>query len=226
MVIFEFEARPSDSPYVDQIWHARSERSGVFQSIATNQWEMVVTHRDGKSMFTVRGPETKATPLFCDAGGEWVGIRFQVGAFMPHLPVNALVDTDLTLPGAGTKSFYLDGTAWQFPDFENADTFVDRLAREGLLAIEPVVDKVLQGQLNDMSMRSVQRRFVRATGLTRKSIQQIERARSAMTLLQNGMSILDTVYEAGYYDQPHLTRSLKRLFGQTPAEIVVGTSLE
>ena len=225
-MIFELDARPSDSPLVDQVWHARSERSGVFQSIATNQWQMVVTHRDGKAMFTVRGPETRATPLFCEAGGEWVGIRFQVGAFMPNLPVNALVDTDMTLPGVGRRSFYLDGTAWQFPDFENADTFVDRLVREGLLAFEPVVEQVLQGQASDISMRSVQRRFVQATGLTRRSIQQIERARSAMTLLQSGLSILDTVYEAGYYDQPHLTRSMKRTFGQTPAEIVGSRSLE
>jgi len=226
MVIFELEGRPSDSPLVDQIWHARSERSGVFQSIATNQWQMVVTHRDRKSIFTVRGPETRATPLFCEAGGEWVGIRFQVGAFMPHFPASALVDADLTLPGAGAKSFYLDGTACQFPDFENADTFVGRLVREGLLVSEPVVDKVLQGQLDGMSTRSMQRRFVHATGLTRRSIQQIERARTAMTLLQSGMSILDTVHEAGYYDQPHLTRSLKRMFGQTPAEIVGSRSLE
>ena len=69
MVFFEFDARPSDSPFVDQVWCARSESSGIFQSIATNQSQMVVTLRNGKSTFTVRGPETGATPLSCDAGG-------------------------------------------------------------------------------------------------------------------------------------------------------------
>lgn len=225
-MIFDFEARPSDSPFVDQVWHARSERSGMFHSIASNDWMMVVTLRDGKATFTVRGPATKATPLYCDADGEWVGIRFQVGTFMPHLPVSALVDSDLTLPGVGERSFRLDGTAWQFPDYENADTFVDRLVREGLLVREPVVDAVLQGQVSDISVRSVQRRFVHATGLSQRAIQQIERAQSAMTLLQRGVSILDTVHEAGYYDQPHLTRSLKRLLGQTPAEIVGSSTLD
>ncbi len=34
------------------------------------------------------------------------------------------------------------------------------------------------------------------------------------------MSILDTVERAGYFDQPHLTRSLKRFIGQTPAQII------
>ncbi|WP_244422604.1 hypothetical protein [Ktedonobacter racemifer] len=49
---------------------------------------------------------------------------------------------------------------------------------------------------------------------------QIERARSATLLLQQGVSIPDTILEAGYYDQPHLTRSLTRFIGQTPAELL------
>ena len=35
-----------------------------------------------------------------------------------------------------------------------------------------------------------------------------------------GVSILDTAYEAGYFDQPHLTRSLKQFIGRTPAQIL------
>src|SRR5262249_38602913 len=42
----------------------------------------------------------------------------------------------------------------------------------------------------------------------------------ATNMLRQGGSILDTVHEAGYFDQAHLTRSLKYLIGQTPAEIV------
>jgi AraC-like DNA-binding protein len=64
----------------------------------------------------------------------------------------------------------------------------------------------------------VQYHFLHATGLTYRKIQQITRARRAYALLEQGVSILDTVYEAGYADQPHLTRSLKRFFGQTPAQ--------
>jgi AraC-like DNA-binding protein len=219
-LIFEMEARPSDSPLVEQVWHARSVNSGVFQSTAKYNLMMVVSLRDGRASFTVRGPETRATPLACEAGGEWIGIEYRVGTFMPHLPASSLVDRDLTLPGMGKGAFWLDGAAWQIPDFENADTFVDRLVRAELLVREPIVDAVLRGQVSDASARSVQRRFVRATGLSYRAIQQIERARTAMALLQRGVSILDAVDEAGYYDQPHLTRSLKRWLGQTPAEIV------
>ena len=60
---------------------------------------------------------------------------------------------------------------------------------------------------------------MRATGITYNTVRSIERARYATILLKEGMSILDTVDQAGYADQPHLTRSLKYFIGQTPAQI-------
>jgi methylphosphotriester-DNA--protein-cysteine methyltransferase len=56
--------------------------------------------------------------------------------------------------------------------------------------------------------------------LTHGAVRRIERARYATNLLQEGVPILDTVHEAGYFDQPHLTRSLKHFIGQTPAQIM------
>ena len=82
-----------------------------------------------------------------------------------------------------------------------------------------VIDTALQNQLPEISERTVRRRFLQATGLTQGTIHQIERAKQAMSLLQQGAAILDVVYQAGYADQPHLTRSLKRFTGQTPAQI-------
>jgi hypothetical protein len=214
------EARPSDSPFVTEIWRARSERAGSFVSIAACHWEMVVTRHPGMTTLTVRGPETMATPLAYPEGGEWCGIRFKLGAFVPLFPVGELVDRAVNLPGAGSQSFWLQGATWRFPDYENADAFVERLVREGLLVRDPMVEAALHGHPTDVSLRSVQRRFVQAVGLSRSTIRQIERARQAMALLKQGTSILDTVHEAGYYDQPHLTRSLKRWLGQTPAQLI------
>jgi AraC-like DNA-binding protein len=65
-----------------------------------------------------------------------------------------------------------------------------------------------------------QRRFLRATGLTRGIVDQIERAHQAVALLEQGVSIADAYYHVGYADQPHLTRSLKRFIGQTPGQIL------
>jgi len=153
-------------------------------------------------------------------GGEFFGIIFKFGAFMPHLPVSNLVNGDVDLPDASSKSFWLNGCAWQFPNYENADTFVDRLVRETLLVCDPIVEPVLRGEPQELSPRSVQRRFLQAAGLTQGSIRQIERARHATMLLRQGVSILDTVELVGYSDQAHLTRALKYLIGKTPTQII------
>ena len=225
-MVFNFDQRPSDSSFVEAIWRTESVGGGSFISSAASNWEMVVTRQQGKTTFTVRGPETKASPAPIPEDAEFLGMIFKLGTFMPHLPVSDLVDAEVNLPEAAGQSIWLKGAAWQIPDFENADTFINRLVRDGLLAREPIVEAALQGHLKDVSIRSVQRRFVRATGLTHNTIYQIERARKAASLLGQGVSILDAVDLAGYADQPHLTRSLKHYFGQTPAQIVGIRSVE
>ena len=218
-----FEERPSDSVFVERVWRARSERAGSFLSIAQNNFEMVVTRHQGRTFLTLRGPETKATIADCPAEGEWLGIRFALGTFMPqHMPADLSDRRDVNLPEATGHSFWLDGSAWDYPDFENAETFVKRLVAKGILSREPAVDGVLQGHQHAMSLRSVQRRFLRATGLSRSLVHQVERARHATNLLRQGAPILDAVFDAGYFDQPHLTRSLKHRIGLTPSEVADG----
>jgi hypothetical protein len=221
-MIFAFEERPSDSPWVERVWRTVAERAGSFTSIAASHWEMVVTRDRGVTTMTVRGPETMATPAACEqTGAEFFGIIFKLGTFMPHLPPGDVMDRrDATLPEAGSQTCWLHGSAWQFPDYENADTFVARLARDGLLAREPVVEAAVRGRPKDVSLRTTQRHFLRATGLTPSAIRQIERARYATSLLKQGTAILDTVFEAGYFDHAHLTRSLKHFIGQTPTQVM------
>ena len=216
-----FDDRPSDSPFVERIWRCHSERAGTFLSIAASHWEMVVTRLNGRTTFTVRGPETKAATLDCPAEGEWLGIRFKLGTYMPQLPARNLLNRrDVTLPGATDQSFWLNGSAWEYPDFENAETFVKRLVHDGLIAVDLSVNASLQDARQELSIRSTQRHFLQATGMTQTTIRQIERARHATNLLKQGFSILDTVYEAGYFDQAHLTRSLSYFIGQTPTQII------
>jgi hypothetical protein len=101
---------------------------------------MVVTKLKGQSTMTVRGPETRATSAYGPADAEFFGIQFKAGAFMPRLPPKMVMDRrDLNLPAATSKSFWLNGSAWQFPDFDNAETFVDWLVRDDLLVSDPVV---------------------------------------------------------------------------------------
>jgi hypothetical protein len=219
-MLLSFNDRLSDSPCVERVWRSHSAHAGVFLSVAASHFEIAVTRHQGRTFLTVRGPETISTPADCPAEAEWLGIRFKLGTFMPRFAPGDLKDRhDVTLPGATSRSFWLHGSAWDFPDFENADTFVNRLVRKGLIVRDCYVDSALRSEPGRTPVRSAQRHFLRAVGITHRTIRQIERARYATTLLKQGVSILDTVYEAGYFDQAHLTRSVKTLIGQTPAEI-------
>lgn len=213
-------ARLSDSPFVDRIWRSRSENINTFTSIAVATWELVLWKQAGITQIALRGPETKASVSPVPEDAEFFGILFKPGTFMPHLPVSQLVDSNGLLLDASSKSFWLKGRAWELPNYDNADTFVDWLVRDELLVRETVVDDVLKGFTPFLSVRSVERRFLRATGLTHRTMHQIERARQATILLQQGESIVETAYRMGYFDHAHLTKSLKHYIGQTPTQIM------
>lgn len=212
--------RRSDSPYVESIMHGRTLSDDSPTRPAEYHWHMVFVRKDCEARVVFVGPWTTAGVAHYAGGAEILWIKFKLGTFMPHLPAGRFLDTETVLPGASTRSFWLKGSAWEFPDHENAETFVDRLVHNGVLVRDPLVDTVLRGRPQGLSPRTVRHRFLRATGLSKSRIRQIERAQRAATLLQRGNPISDTVHEVGYFDQPHLTRSLKQWIGHTPAQIL------
>ncbi len=219
-MLLNFEERLPESPLVERIWRTQSEQAGSFTSLALSHWQICVWTENGRTNLTMRGPETQATRVPCPADTEFLGIVFKLGTVMPHLPASQFVDAALTLPDASSQTFWLNGSAVEYPTYDNADTFIDHLVRDGLLVSEPSIEAALQAHAQPMSLRSIQRRFSQTIGLTHGMVHQIERARHATLLLQQGISILDTVDQAGYSDQPHLTRALRHFVGQTPAQII------
>ena len=220
-MFLSFDHRASDSPFVERVWRCHSSAGGVFHSLAESNLELVVTRLLGLTRVTLRGPVTKPSMVDCPPNGHWTAIRFRLGTYLPNLPTALLLNhNSLDLPLMAGDRFWLEGAAWEIPTFENAEAFVDRLARHGAIACDPAVGSAILGDPQALTLRSVQRHFLQATGITHGLFRQIERARFAVDLLRGGSSILDVVHDAGYFDQPHLTRSLKRLTGQTPRTIV------
>jgi methylphosphotriester-DNA--protein-cysteine methyltransferase len=123
----------------------------------------------------------------------------------------------LSLPDA--DHFELVGHTFKIPTFENAETLAETMAAAGILKIDDVVAAVLAGSPKAMSDRAQQRHFARATGLTRKALDQIHRAQQAVTLLQAGKRPVDAANETGYSDQPHLAKSLKRIMNSAPSNV-------
>ena len=215
-----FEGRTSDSPYIEMVWRGHVEGDYAPVCPADARWNLLFAKRNGKVTVSAEGATTQFVPKTHPDGSEFLVIKFKLGVFMPYLPAGNLLNGDATLPeAASSNSFWLNGSAWQLPDFDNAEAFVEKMARKGLLVREPTVNAALQEEPLFMSSRTVRRRFLMATGLTPKTIQQIERAQRATALLENGVSILDAAYQVGYADQPHMTRALRRFIGQTPAQI-------
>ncbi len=217
---FIYEQRGSDSPYIETITQGRTEGSGSVIRPAECRWHLVIVKHMGQVRVLAVGPLTSAGTVSWTAGAEILWIKFKLGAFMPHLPASMLLDKETTLPEAGSHTFWLKGSSWQLPTAENADTFVERLARAEILAHDPLVEAVLQGHRPAPAPRTIRHRFHQATGLSQSAIHQVERAQRAAGLLEQGATILDTVYDAGYFDQPQLTRALKRWVGHTPGQLL------
>lgn len=224
--MLDTEDRPSESPYVACVWRGHSSDVERMTSVATSNWELVVWTERGLVHVGVRGPETAASVADVPDDSESFGITFSHGTSMPHLPVSRLVDTQIDSPHVTGSSFVLRGKEWSLPDFENAEVFVARLVREGVLVRDPLVAEAVEGGTPKLGARSVQRRVATATGLTQGVIRQIERARQAAILLGEGVAPLDVIQRLGYYDQPHLARSLTRFVGRTATQLRRGDTAE
>lgn len=217
---FQVETRLSDSPYVETMMQGQTVASGFTIRPAASQWHMVFTHFNDKVYATLVGPWTSVGVVSFAEGAEILWVKFKLGVFMPHLPTRHFLDSETQLTGASHNAFWLHSTTWELPDFENADTFINRLVRQEMLVYDPVVNAVLQNEAPAYAPRTLRHRFLHATGLTQKHIQQVERAQQAELLLRQGVPILDTVDRLGFYDQSHLNRALRQWIGYTPAQLL------
>jgi hypothetical protein len=207
--LFAIEWRAAPSQFIERTWWAESVHANAFISVAASHWEMCVTRDERGASVTVRGPESKASIVPIPHDAEFFGIEFSLCTYMPALPPRQLVDRAITL----------DVSEWGVPTADNVHTYVEKLARAGLLVHDPVAAAAVRGDVNGLSPRTLERRVARATGLTRGAIRQIRRAESAVELLSRGVPVRDVAAAAGYSDQAHLSRSLKRFVGQTPSVI-------
>lgn len=219
---FTFDNRIAESALVDSVWATQSgDDMPSFISTADYQLEMVITKQNQKTTFTILGPETSAQVTPVPKNAEFLGITFRLGTFMNPIRMTQLVDSSHDAPLACHNAVWLGSEPWELPTFDNVDDFIASLIHENIIGYDPLIDQTLnQPTQPDLSLRTIQRRFLKATGITYKLYEQIQRAKYATNLLEQDVPILDTVFRTGYADQPHLTRSLRRFMGRTPLEII------
>ena len=214
------EDRLSDSPYVEMVTRGWTVSEGSTIRPAEIHWHMVFVKHPGGVHSLIVGPHSTSGTATWGKGAEILWIKFKLGTFLPHLSARDVRDGEQALPEASGGRFWFKGAVRQFPDFENVEAFINRLVRDGDLACDPVVNAALRDESPGIPSRTIRHRFLRATGQTQNHIRQYERAQRAAALLRQGVPILDTVFAAGYFDQPHLTRALKQFVGHTPAQII------
>lgn len=214
----QFLTRSSDSPLVEAVthWIIGTDESSI--AAPDGCWDLVVLKQDGQTNILLTGQTTTAVPLHFAPGDEILTISFKASVFLAFVPSLTLLDQAFLLTKIGS-SFRLASDVFEIPTFENADSFARSLMHKGHLCQNEVVKALLTAEPPAYSLRSIQRQFLQTTGMTYKYFRQIQRARQAAALLQTGNSAIDVAYETGYADQSHMSRSLKRILGQTPTVI-------
>jgi hypothetical protein len=159
----------------------------------------------------------KASTLSCPRDSAYFGADFRLGAYLPMFPPAPLANLqDAVLPTLPDGRILLDG-AWEMPTSQNVDVFIDRLERAGLRS----ADRGAAARRRPQRAQGNRAEPVRARCRPVAPQAAADRAHAAR-LLRAGAAIVDVVFDAGYYDQPHLTRALRQLIGHTLAELARG----
>jgi len=218
--------RGADSPFVERITHVAYDGAGGGWTTPDGCWDFVFRRRRGATQILQTGLITRPIQLDYEPGDEYLSVSFRPGVFMPMLPGERMLNHAFFRPSVGRRAFWLDGDVLEIPTFDNAEGLINRLARRGLLARDPIVTVAVNDDLQTLSsQRTVQRHFRRTLGISPKALQQILRAREAVALLERGRPILDVALDLGFADQAHLTRSLRALIGRTPRAIARDAAL-
>jgi hypothetical protein len=89
--IFPFENRTQPTRFVRRIWRAPSVSKSAMILVAAPVWHIgFVQKSSGAKSIFVRGPETVATAVEIPQDAEFFGIEFELGAFVPSLPLARL----------------------------------------------------------------------------------------------------------------------------------------
>jgi hypothetical protein len=188
---------------------------------------------DGR--LTVAGPDRAAVPLVLS--GAVVGLRFQAGRAADWLGVPAadIVDARPDLDVFWGREARALGDWIAEADSDDGKLarlqagVQDRLARVGdrAAAAAAIFDHIDRGLPLDWSPRTLRRRCHDWFGYGPKTLDAILRLQRFVRLCRQGggRHLALAAVEAGYADQPHLSRETRRLCGLTPRKLLAQLAL-
>ena len=186
-------------------------------------------------------PDGCADLLLFESGvREVVGLSDLVAT--PFLPANTLLRGIRFRPEAVGAAFGVDAAALRNRTVALADVVGSRHTRR--LADEPRIDawirsveldrravaavRLLAGGVRvedvsariGLSVRQLQRIVLAEVGVGPKTFQRIARLNRFLADAQRGDGLARAAFAAGYADQAHMTREVRRLSGRTPAALL------
>ena len=213
-------SRPSDSSYIDKVWASQNITDGVYLATQDCSWDIIAySLPDGTRGVMLTGQATEPADVPYTAGTSSVVVSFAAGAYLPAYPGKKMLGLFEHLPCPDNDHFILAGTQFRIPTFETAEALVDDMVAASVLKMDDVVASILSGDHKALSDRAIQRHFLEVTGLTRKSLEQIRRAQEAVRQLQSGKKPVDVAADAGFTDQAHLAKSLKKIMRRKPSSV-------
>jgi hypothetical protein len=207
------------SPIIESVAHTTFTEDGVTQFRPDGCWDFAILKSAHGTTVLRTGLTTSAVTHNYAAGDEILSISFKASSFMTLMPGERMRDQGVVLEAVGKDRFWLGSDVLEIPTFETVDRFVDKLLRLSIVEDNRLVASVVSGHPMAMSERTLQRHFLKTTGVTYKTFTQIERAQKALGLLQQGRAAADVAFALGYSDQPHMIRSIKAIMGATPSQI-------
>lgn len=219
-----WEWPPSTGELIRTCWRVVVAQDGSWTTGGAEYWGLCFTrYADGRQEATLAGPAVEARQMSLQAGEVSWGVDLHAHVTGRRPAKGDLVGKLQALPTehvGGQWWYELAGVRLAVPDVGQLEAAVAQLHAAGLLFSEPVTAAALAGRETGVPDRTLRRRFRAVTALRQAQVTQIERARAAFELLRAGVPLADAAGRAGYADQSHMTRELRRLTGRTPGRLV------
>jgi len=205
---------------VNLVWWATLDEDADYVDAANEFWGLAFgVLPDGSPTATLIGPSLKPRELQMRAGGRAWGVELAAHVFLRRLQKTGLLGEMRALDTDG-RFFELAGVRLPVPAVDAVEELVGVLTLQGILAVDRDVAAALAGAPVPWSQRSAHRHVVSAAGMGPNKVEQLQRARAAYALLQQGHSLAEAAQDAGFADQAHMTRAFTALAGRSPAKIL------
>ena len=228
-----FAPCPELGDLVEGYWASWCNTADTTRLLPDGRVDVVLELCEGSRSAAIYGSVSAPVQLPVKHQASYVGVRFRPGRAR-HFIEPAMADTsNAVIADAALLHFTirpaleasslpdvltaLNGALLKFrrkavPAATRVDRMVDLAVRSrGTTTVSELASTF------DVSIRQVERDFHQAVGMAPKAFLGIQRFLFARLLLQQGTPPALAAVDAGYTDQSHMHRDMRRLSGQTPA---------